>query len=170
MSLSPMRPLNILAATLFLLAAPALGEPQNRIPIAVIDFDYSDSSGEPKDQTAAHRARLSDFVAQIRVDLEQGGKYHVVAIACPARPCTAKEVDAEQLFAAAKAAGAKLLLFGGVHKISTLIQMANVQLVDVEANRLVDDRRLSFRGDSDEAWRRAEAFVVEKLKTQDIAR
>ena len=170
MSVLPSRALKTLAAILLFLIAPsARAEERSRIPIAVIDFDFSDTSGEPRNQTAEHRARLKDFAAKIRSDLDQTGIYRVVAIDCPSQPCTAKEVDAETLFAAAKAAGARLLLFGGLHKVSTLIQNANVQLVDVQANRLLDDRHLSFRGDSDEAWRRAEAFIVEKLKKQDFA-
>ena len=54
--------------------------------------------------------------------------------------------------------------------MSTLVQWASVELVDVEADKLLDDRFLTFRGDSDEAWRRAEAFVVEKMKGRSFER
>ena len=40
-----------------------------------------------------------------------------------------------------------------------------MQVVDIEADKLLVDRWLTFRGDNDEAWRRAEAFIVEDLKT-----
>jgi hypothetical protein len=50
-----------------------------------------------------------------------------------------------------------------VHKMSTLVQWAKTQLIDVEEDRLIDDRWLSFRGDDDESWRRAERFLVKKL-------
>lgn len=159
---------SVLAVALVLVAPRAMADAQ--VPIAVIDFDYSDTSGEPRDQRAEHQARLGDFAAKIRSDLAQSGKYRIVTIACPENPCTAKNIDAKDLFAAAKAAGAKLLLYGGVHKMSTLVQWAKVQLVDVEANRLLDDRHLSFRGDTDEAWRRAADFVAEKLKAQDFSK
>jgi hypothetical protein len=170
MSMPPSCSRKALAVILALTVTPsAQAEERSRIPIAVIDFDYGDTSGEPRDQAAEHLARLQDFTANLRSDLDKTGIYRVVAIACPTRPCTAKEVDGEILFAAANAAGARLLLVGGVDKVSTLVQQANVRLVDVEANRLLDDRRLSFRGDSNEAWRRAEAFIVEKMTRQDLA-
>ncbi len=38
----------------------------------------------------------------------------------------------EDLFEATRKAGARFLLFGGVHKMSTLIQLAQVQIIDVE--------------------------------------
>ena len=41
----------------------------------------------------------------------------------------------------------RLVLYGGVHKMSTLVQWASVELIDVEANKLLDDRSLTFRGD-----------------------
>jgi hypothetical protein len=38
-----------------------------------------------------------------------------------------------------------------------------VQAIDVDAERLVLDRLLTFRGDTDEAWERAEAFVAREV-------
>ncbi len=57
-----------------------------------------------------------------------------------------------------------MLVYGGIHKVSTLIQEAVVQMVDVEQDRLVVDRRISFRGDTDDAWRRAAAFAATSLR------
>jgi hypothetical protein len=136
------------------------------VPIAVVDFDYSDSSGEARDQTGEHAARLDAFMQSLRRDLEASGKYRVVALTCPGEPCSAARSDARDLIDAAKRAGARLLLYGRVHKMSTLVQWAKAQMVDVTEDRLVDDRWLSFRGDSDDAWRRAERFLVEQLKSK----
>jgi len=136
------------------------------ISIAVLDFDYSDSSGEPQDQTAIHRARVNEFTARIRAALADSGAYRVVAARCPATPCSAKNYAPEELFAMARQAGAKLMLFGGLHKMSTLVQWGRVELVDVDANRLLDERPLSFRGDDDQAWRRAADYVAQKLIKQ----
>jgi hypothetical protein len=44
---------------------------------------------------------------------------------------------------------ATLVLIGGVHKQSTLIQWAKVQAIDVDAGRLVLDKLLTFRGDTE---------------------
>lgn len=134
--------------------------------IGVLDFDYRDTSGEPKNQKAEHESRLRDFVVSLRRDLEQGGAFKVVALDCGAEPCSVKQLTPEELFEAGRRAGARLLLYGGIHKISTLVQVARVQVVDIEKNIVVDDRRLSFRGDDDQAWRRAEAFIVKQMKEQ----
>ncbi len=159
-------------ALLALTCAPnarAEAAPSLPIPIAVFDFDYFDSSGEARDQTKEHLARTQDFARRLREDLAASPQYRVVPIECPTPPCTAKTLAPEEVVAAAKRAGARLILYGGVHKMSTLVQWASVELVDVEADRVLDDRFLTFRGDSDEAWTRAEAFVVEKMKARRVS-
>jgi hypothetical protein len=158
---------------LFPAAMSALGEtergaPHTPISLAVLDFDYRDTSGETRNQKDEHEALLRNFMQSLRRDLELGGAYKVVPLDCGAGPCSVMELTPEELFEAAHKAGARLVLFGGVHKMSTLVQWAQVQIVDVEKNVVVDDRHLSFRGDSDEAWRRAEAFLVKQLKEQSL--
>jgi Protein of unknown function (DUF2380) len=133
------------------------------MPIAVADFDYTDTSGEPIDQQPEHRARLQAFVSAIRAALERDGRYRVVTLACPHQPCTAGTSPPDELLASATAAGAKRLLYGGIHKMSTLVQNAKVQVVDLEHNKLAFDRLITFRGDNDEAWRRAERFIARDL-------
>lgn len=156
----------IMSATALSFAPLAQAEAPARQPtaIAVMDFDYSDSSGEPRDQTAEHETRLKEFTRSLRRDLEQSGAYRIVALDCGAEPCSVKRLTPEELFDAARKAGARLLLYGGVHKMSTLIQSARVQVIDIEKNVALDDRRLSFRGDTDQSWKRAEAFIVEQMR------
>jgi hypothetical protein len=132
------------------------------VPIAVLDLDYVDTSGEVRDQTQEHAARIRRFSDALRGDLERSGKFRIVTPLCGAAPCTASGEPSE-LLARARAAGAKLMLIGGVHKQSTLIQWAKVQAVDVEADRPVLDKLITFRGDTDEAWERAEAFVAREV-------
>jgi Protein of unknown function (DUF2380) len=145
-------------------------EPAAAIPIAVVDFDYQDTSGEPIDQAAEHRARMAAFMSKLRADLRAGGKYAPVAIACANPPCTAGNMAPAALIAAAKKAGARLLLYGEVQKMSTLIQWGKMEVVDLADDRLVGDKMLTFRGDTDEAWRRAEAFLVQELRGLNIAK
>ena len=149
-----------------LAAAPsdARSPPAQPIPIAVIDFDYRDSSGEVQDLTAEHRERLKAFMSSLRSDLAASAGYRLVDVSCGTEPCSMATATPSDLVGEAKRAGARLLLYGGIHKKSTLVQWAKVQVVDIEADKLLVDRWLSFRGDSDEAWRRAEAFIVEDLK------
>ena len=105
--------------------------PAAAVPIAVVDFDYKDTSGEPADQASEHRARMAAFMSKLRADLAAGGKYAPVAIACADPPCTAGNMTPAALVAAAKKAGAHLLLYGEVQKMSTLIQWGKMQVVDL---------------------------------------
>lgn len=141
-------------------------ESQQPIPIAVIDFDYSDTSGEAHDLTAEHRTQLQGFMDSIRGALTADEKYRLVAVSCGGGPCSLSRSTPPELVNEAKRAGARLLLYGGVHKESTLVQWAKVQVVDIEDDKLVFDRWLSFRGDTDEAWRRAESFVAKELEKE----
>ena len=133
------------------------------IPIAVADFDYFDTSGEPTNQQAEHQARLQAFTNAIRADLERDGRYRVVTLSCPQTRCAASELAPAHLLERARVAGANRLLYGGIQKMSTLIQNAKVQVVDIAENKLRFDRLITFRGDTDESWQRAERFIVKDL-------
>lgn len=147
-------------------AAPvAAGE---AVVLAVADFDYADSSHEVTDQSAVHTKRLQDFARLIRDEVSASGKYHVVALTCEKPPCSAGAMDAESLTEAARQSGARLLLYGGIHKMSTLIQMGKAQIVDLKTDGLVFDRNISFRGDDDEAWRRAAQFLAGEVEAYDF--
>src|SRR5260370_20472255 len=78
--------------------------------IAVIDFDYLDSSGEPRDQTAEHRARMAAFMSKLRADLAAGGIFAPVTIACADPPCTAVNTPPAPRVQPAKPRGARLLV------------------------------------------------------------
>jgi hypothetical protein len=43
------------------------------------------------------------------------------------------------------------------------VQWAQVKAIDVKTGRLALDKLFTFRGDTDEAWRRAEAFISDEL-------
>jgi hypothetical protein len=132
------------------------------VPIAVLDLAYVDTSGEPRDQTQEHAARIRRFSDTLRGDLARSGKFRIVTPQCGSTLCSASGEPSE-LVARAREAGAKLVLIGGVHKQSTLIQWAKVQAVDVETDRPVLDQLYTFRGDTDEAWERAEVFVAREV-------
>lgn len=136
------------------------------VAIAVADFDYSDTSGEVTDQSAAHRARVAAFAELLRQDLgrDLAGAYRVVPLDCPAHPCTAGSMPPDEFVAQARRAGAHLVVYGGIRKMSTLVQWGEVQLLDLERNKLLLQRTVTFRGDTDLAFRRAAGFVGETLK------
>ncbi len=104
----------------------------------------------------------------VRDELAQGGAYQIVPLSCPHRPCSARFTDAATLIEAAWESGARFLLYGGIQRMSTLIQHGKAQVVDLEADRLVFDENISFRGD--EAWKRAAEFLGDELKKADLAK
>jgi len=134
------------------------------IAVAVADFDYFDTSGEVVDQSAEHRARVASFAKLLRDNLAAQGDYRVVPIECPDHPCTATSMSQDVFVAAARQAGARLVVYGGIRKMSTLVQWGDVELLDLENEKLLLQRTVSFRGDNDDAFRRAAAFVGDTLR------
>src|SRR5262245_12290136 len=92
--------------------------------VAIVDFAYVDTSGEPVDQTAVHRERLQAFMATLRRDVAAEGRFHLASLACEPPACTDGGPAADDLLRAARDGGARILIMGGIHKRSTLIQTA----------------------------------------------
>ena len=124
--------------------------------LAVAEIHYVDTSGEVIDQSADHRRRLREFEAALRSDLAASGKMANAALDCPPNACSVGDIDDGQLLGKAEQAGATHLLIGRFHKMSTLVQQAKFDIIDVKARKIVFDRFITFRGDNDTAWRRAE--------------
>jgi hypothetical protein len=161
-----------LAAAAILCGSPLReGRAQTEAPtLAVAGIDYSDTSGEVIDQSADHVRRLRAFESALRSDLSASGKLRSVSLDCPPDACSVGDIDAKQLIGKAQAAGADFLLIGAFHKVSTLIQWAKFDMIDVKAQKLSFERLVSFRGDNDEAWRRAEAFIVRDIVDREFKR
>ena len=159
-------PLAILPAV-FLLLTPAIGpaadNQEQSTAIAVIDFDYIDTSGEERDQRREHETRLEEFMSALRRDLAQREKLRSVIPVCRPEPCSLVSSRQGALLEAAREAGADILLIGGIHKRSTLVQNVRIEGIDTHTGQIVLDRFFTFRGDNDEAWRRAEAFISDQL-------
>ena len=145
-------------------AAQAEGDsaPPQPVTLAVAGLDYADTSGEAADQTAAHQEWSRAFASALQSDLSESGKYRIVPLNCGADPCSAR-TDPLELQKAAQAAGVRLVVIGGVHKTSTLVQWAKIQIADAEKGSVVFDRLLTFRGDTARAWQKAEAFVAREI-------
>jgi Protein of unknown function (DUF2380) len=136
--------------------------PSHPAPTAILELDYVDTSNESTDQTADHAKRLHDFSEALGRDLAASGQYRPVAMACGAEPCGSGR-GLDELKKAARAAGVRFVAFGGIHKMSTLVQWAKIQIADMDQDRIVFDRLVTFRGDTDESWRRAEHFVAAEI-------
>jgi len=79
--------------------------------VAIVDFNYIDTSGEVRDQRAEHEARLSVFMNTLKNDLAASGKFRVIVPACRPDPCSRS--SRSELLKAAHAAGADFLLVAG---------------------------------------------------------
>ena len=101
--------------------------------------------------------------AALRSDLTASGKIANATLECPPNACSVGDIADSQLLGKAKEAGATHLLIGRFHKMSTLIQQAKFDVIDVKARKIVFDRYISFRGDNDAAWRRAESFLARQI-------
>jgi hypothetical protein len=134
------------------------------LTIAVADFDYVDTSGEIRDQSAEHRARVASFADLLRAGLGASGAADVRVLECPERPCTASRLPPEEFAAAVRRSGARLVVYGGIRKMSTLVQWGEVDLLDLDSNRLLLQRTVTFRGDTDAAYQHAAEFVGRAVK------
>lgn len=142
-----------LAAMLALPGAASAGE-----RVAVPGFEFTDGSGEVRDQTAAHAAQLELFNETLRGRLAADG-LDVVVPDC-AEGCAPGSGHFRTMAAATRALDANLLLVGGLHKVSTLIGTIQVSLLDLAADKVLCTRVLSYRGDNAEAWTRAAQFTA----------
>jgi hypothetical protein len=149
--------------------APPLAADENAPVIALSEFTFLDTSGEPQDQTPRHKARLASFNSTLRSDIAGGNKYRVMALQCDGNSCSSEQ-DASTLAIKARSTGARYLLLGGIHKMSTLVGWAKAQMIDLRNDKVVFDKLLSFRGDTDEAWRRAEEFLARDIGAADLAK
>jgi hypothetical protein len=165
------KPIKLALVGLALVAAAALcgskaqqSQAQTEAPVlAIAEIQYTDTSGEVIDQTADHFRRLREFEASLRTDLAASGKVRNVALDCPPNACSVGDINADRLLDKAQAAGAGYLLISSFHKMSTLVQWAKFDIVDVKTRKVVFNRLVTFRGDNDAAWRHAESFVVREI-------
>ena len=157
--------LRFVGPAIWLSTSHAFATEHGAIPVVVADFDYNDTSGEVADRQVEHVERVKAFAGLLRDRLAREDKYKVLRLDCAKPTCSIGSIGADDLAAAALKADARLLVYGGIHKTSTLIQWGSVQVVDVQQKELLLNRFFSFRGDNDEAFRRAAEFIGEILNS-----
>jgi len=140
-----------------------------RQTIAVLPFDYVDTSGEVIDQSAIHEKRAANFVNALKETLAATGKYRIVEVSCGTQHCSPKMAP-DVIRKAATDAGARFVIVGGIHKMSTLVQWGKIQVIDEQEGRVLFDKLISFRGDNDEAWKHAREFVTSDLLAADFTK
>ncbi|MBB6178365.1 DUF2380 domain-containing protein [Pseudorhizobium flavum] len=134
------------------------------VTVAMAGFDFVDTSGETRDQTAEHDRRLQALDRTILDSLAVEKNLRTVPLDCVDK-CTVGSAGVEALSRQAVEAGASHLLIGQVRKMSTLVGGVKFAVIDLDTNRPTCDRFLSYRGDTDEAWSRAAAYAA-----QDVAK
>jgi hypothetical protein len=133
------------------------------LAVSVDDFIYIDTSNEPTDQTAAHEKRLRAFMTALRDDVTADRRFELVPSSC-ASNCPTDGPALRDRLRSASQAGTQILIIGVLHKMSTLVQLAQTAAIDTTSQRVVFRKFFSFRGDNDEAWQRAERFVSEEVR------
>lgn len=163
----------VLAALTNLGVGPAVaGADAARPPrLALLPIRLLDTSGEPQDQRVAHANRLTALEASLRRHLAESGRYGIVSVAaadldaaCP-RDTPARQ-GSDCILAQATARGTDLAFVAVVHKSSSLIMQLFVRIVDVGTTETRVTRELSFRGDTDESWARAGAFLAAQIDAE----
>jgi Protein of unknown function (DUF2380) len=147
-----------LGSSLILGASAAAAD--HALTVSVDDFIYLDTSNAPTDQTAAHEKRLQAFMTALRDDR----RFELVPSSC-ASDCPTDGPALRDRLRAASQTGTQILIIGTVHKVSTLVQVAGTAAIDATSQRVLFRKYFQFRGDTDEAWQRAERFVSEEVRT-----
>jgi len=143
---------------------PAIGAEQHPISVLVADFDYDDTSGEVRDQRLEHLERVKAFGNILRERIAAEDRYEVVPAKCPQSPCTARTLNPKSFVDMARKSGARIVIYGGIQKMSTLVQWGKIHVLDLEREKLLLDRLFSFRGDTDDAFRKAAEAISKTLK------
>ena len=154
----------LLPLLIFLIAADVQAEEAAPSKLAIDDFSYLDTSGEQRDQTAEHAARLKAMTGALRSELAQSKLFEVVTLTPEGNELACADDDGTCILARAREAGADLLLLGAVQKISTMATQVWVSAFDVATTQRVFYRHLSFRGDTDEAWQRASRYLIREIE------
>jgi len=144
-----------------ILAAPLRAEPTK---VAVFDFEMIDTSlqGEVQGPRQDEQQRLAHVADQLRLALQESGRYRVLDIASVnsaahnsnLQACGGCDVKL------AGDIGADLAITGTVQKVSNLILNINIYLRDVHTGIAVVAMTADMRGNTDESWTRTMAWLI----------
>ncbi|SON56871.1 hypothetical protein HDIA_3330 [Hartmannibacter diazotrophicus] len=131
--------------------------------VAFMPIKFLDTSAEPKDQTADHDRRLRAMTESLHSYLASRPSTEVVAISRDELDATCANPTTDCILKMASDQKADYVFLASIQKTSTLITQMWVDIVDLEAKTIAFKRELNFRGDNDEAWRRASVFLEQQL-------
>jgi hypothetical protein len=156
-----MRTLSALVALVLMVAVPARADPPK---VAVFDFEFIDTSlqGELEGPRADEQRRLLRAGDQLRKALAESGKFVVLDIApvnAAAHGSNLQACGGCDVWHAQKL-GADLSVTGVVQKVSNLILNMSIYVHDAHTGHLVTSMSADLRGNTDESWSRATAFLI----------
>lgn len=152
-----------------LLAVPLTARAQALPDIVVLPLDLVEDHPRP-DEGGVQARRIADAHAQLRSALAEARLYRVVD-AAPANDLL-RSLRGQHAFLYScsdcaqqigRRVGAGLAMTAWVQKVSELILNFNVEIVDVARNRPVLSKSVDIRGNTDETWRRAVAYLVRDM-------
>src|SRR4051812_27506947 len=118
----------------------AAGAEAQPVAVTIADFDNFDTAGEDARRMAEHAERGKGFANFLRSELSADGRFKIIPLSCPGTPCLAAKTAPADFLQAARNSGARILVYGGIHKQSTLVQWALVHAIDLETDKLVLER------------------------------
>ncbi len=98
----------------------------------------------------------------IQRSLARKGEYRIVAPPAGSPPCP--DGETECILKQARAAGARLVLAAAVQKASSMESNVWVGVFKADDGKRVFFQQLTFRGDNDDAWRHATAFLDHEIE------
>ena len=105
---------------------------------------------------------MAKFVEFVRQNLSAQSEASVLPFECSQHPCMPFSMGSDEFVAAARRSGAQFVVYGGIHKHTSARGL--VEVLDLQNEKLLLKRAVRFRGDNDEAYRRAAAFVGDMVR------
>lgn len=152
-----------LAVLLGLLAQPVAAAAVTKV--AVFDLELYDTSleGELRGRDPAETARLEQLTVLLREAVAERDDMESVDTA----PLRQRLATMPALYSCngcetklAAELGAQRSISGFVYKISTLILYITVAVRDTETGRLLEEKSVSIRGNTDESWRHGLNYLL----------
>ncbi len=135
--------------------------------VAVFDFELVDTSleGATNGPRADEHARLARLGNELRDRLAKSGRFGVVDIAPVAAQAHASNLqacgDCDVSFG--RKLGAKFIITGWVQKVSNLILNMNIITREVDSGKVILEKSVDMRGNTDESWSRALDWLVSDI-------
>lgn len=157
-----------LCCCLGLLALSTGGQAIAADRLVVMDYQIvgNQSSGSFEN---THRQRLDMADAALRNGLEKKPQYDLIASE-ESKAYSLKVKEAHQNnnckgceIAFAKQINAKLILAPWVFRLSNLVLTMHFELIDAASGKRLYKKALDFRGDNDQAWRRAIDYFLKEV-------